>query len=348
MARGRFISESVATDARLNSLSVEAELVYLMTIPHLDRDGLIDGDPNVLWGKVCPKRRQFLDTIAVYIQEWAKAGLVLMYDTDNGPVLWFKGFIKNQLGLRYDRETPSKFPPPPVQNEVRQLSGNSPATGGESSAQCQVEVKDQLEDQGRDAREAAPPAKPTPPPVGYQMSTAPGEYIPGVGRPRYNQDKRVADQYSAKASSQGVGPEPFRLMIDAVLSATGKTALANTSGELGQQTLNQAKETVVSLLEMGRRTLEEVQEVLISWRENDWRGASPPSFGQIVEHASAMAAGTHRTARRQDSSKKEFTSMQEYNEWARRNDPQCKRIAEGIVVRGTAIKRNNYQLPVAH
>lgn len=162
MARGRFISTSVATDARLNSLSVEAELVYLMTIPHLDRDGLIEGDPNVLWGKVCPKRRQFLDSMAVYIQEWAKAGLVLMYDSNNGPVLWFKGFVKNQLGLRYDRETPSEFPPPP-QNEVRQNAGDLPDTDGGSSAQCQYqsEVKAQVEvkaqAQGARTAPAAPP-----------------------------------------------------------------------------------------------------------------------------------------------------------------------------------------------
>lgn len=113
MARGRFLSETVATDARLNSLSIEAELVYLMSIPHLDRDGLIEGDPDVLWGRVCPKRRQFLDRMAEYVQQWARAGLVLCYDTEEGVVLWFKGFTKNQLGLRYDRESPSRFPPPP-------------------------------------------------------------------------------------------------------------------------------------------------------------------------------------------------------------------------------------------
>lgn len=172
MARGRFISESVATDARLNSLSIEAELVYLMTIPHLDRDGLIDGDPSVLWGKVCPKRRQFLDTMAVYIQEWAKAGLVLMYDTDNGPVLWFKGFVKNQLGLRYERETPSKFPPPP-QNEVRQTSGNTPDTSGNRSPQWQleVEVKDQVEEGDRvRAHGSPPPTAPTIPPPFVQRT----------------------------------------------------------------------------------------------------------------------------------------------------------------------------------
>lgn len=155
VARGRFISDSIATDARLNSLSVEAELVYLMAIPHLDRDGLIEGDPDVLWGKVCPKRRVFLDGIATFIQEWATAGLVLMYDTDNGPVLWFKGFAKNQTGLRYDRETPSKFPPPPECGvhpaELRQPSGN---------CRAEVEVKDQVEDQGGEDAAAPPPAPP--------------------------------------------------------------------------------------------------------------------------------------------------------------------------------------------
>jgi len=150
MARGRFISESVAKDARLNSLSVEAQLVYLMTVPHLDRDGLIEGDPDVLWGTVCPKRRQFLDRMAEFIQEWAKAELVLMYDSDDGPVLWFKGFAKNQMGMRYDREAPSKFPPPPDSATPDQLRTNS--------GNCRAEVKDQVEVKDEGKAEAAAPA----------------------------------------------------------------------------------------------------------------------------------------------------------------------------------------------
>lgn len=171
MARGRFISESVATDARLNSLSVEAELVYLMTVPHLDRDGLIDGDPDVLWGKVCPKRRQFLDAMTLYIEEWIRAELVVSYETPGGAVLWFKGFAKNQVGLRYERESPSRFPPPP-HGKDSQPAGSSPATVRQPSDNClaQLEVQGQLEvkDQGRDhARVTEPPAppKPTHPPA---------------------------------------------------------------------------------------------------------------------------------------------------------------------------------------
>lgn len=150
MARGRFLSDSVAKDLKLNSLSIEAELVYLLAIPHLDRDGLIEGDTDILFGTVCPKRRQFIDRIGEFVQEWIHVGLVVQYDSDDGPVLWFKGFAKNQLGLRYDRETPSKFPPPPnltPVDSVPQPSGNPPDTSGNSAAQWQleVEVKDQVE-----------------------------------------------------------------------------------------------------------------------------------------------------------------------------------------------------------
>lgn len=203
MARGRFISESVAKDARLNSLSLEAELVYLMTIPHLDRDGLIDGDPDVLWGTVCPKRRQLIDRMAAFVQEWAKAGLVLCYDTEEGVVLWFKGFTKNQIGLRYERETPSRFPPPPgyyrgtigivaeppapespqdsdttppssgeqpeeippSADSIRQESGNAPAEVRQMSAQCQEQVEVQVEVKGEGKVKGQGNAPPPAPPA---------------------------------------------------------------------------------------------------------------------------------------------------------------------------------------
>lgn len=113
MARGRMINETVATDKRLNSLSVEAELVYLKTIPHLDRDGLILGEPQLLWGQVCRRRPELRDAMEGIIEEWIEAGLVLQYEGDEDPILFFIGFSKNQQGLRYDRESASKFPEPP-------------------------------------------------------------------------------------------------------------------------------------------------------------------------------------------------------------------------------------------
>lgn len=113
MARGRMINETVATDKRLNSLSIEAELIYLKTIPHLDRDGLILGEPQLLWGQVCRRRPELRDAMDRIVAEWIEIGLVIQYEGDEDPILFFVGFAKNQQGLRYDRESASKYPPPP-------------------------------------------------------------------------------------------------------------------------------------------------------------------------------------------------------------------------------------------
>lgn len=205
---------------------------------------------------------------------------------------------------------------------------------------------DQEQTKGRDRARMSTPTNL--PPLVVPTETLPSEYIPGVKRPQQNQAKRNCDHYGAQAAQHGIGPEPFRLMVDSVLSATGKTALANTTGDIGQSTLNAAKETVCTLLEMNRRTLEDVQAVLVSWREDDYRGASPPTFAQIVEHGSAMAAGTHITKRGQSGSKKEFSSYQDYNDWARHHDPECKRIREGITIKGILVKRPDYRLQPVH
>jgi len=113
MAKGRMVSQSVATDKRLNELSIEAEYLFLKTIPHLDRDGLITGEAFMLLAKVCPRRQDFIPRMADLIREWVDAELVMTYETDEGDALYFYGFTKNQTGLRYDREAPSMYAPPP-------------------------------------------------------------------------------------------------------------------------------------------------------------------------------------------------------------------------------------------
>lgn len=113
MAKGRMVSQSVATDKRLNELSIEAEYLFLKTIPHLDRDGLITGEAFMLLAKVCPRRQDLIPRMGELIQEWIDAELVLQYETDEGDALYFYGFTKNQTGLRYDREAPSMYAPPP-------------------------------------------------------------------------------------------------------------------------------------------------------------------------------------------------------------------------------------------
>lgn len=113
MARGRMVNRTVATDKALNSLSLEAHLLYLMTVPHLDRDGLILGDAPLLFAIAVPRRPEFAEKIDKLVQEWIDKGLVMSYEGHDGRILYFSGFQKNNPELRYDREGPSQLPPPP-------------------------------------------------------------------------------------------------------------------------------------------------------------------------------------------------------------------------------------------
>lgn len=136
MARGRFLNASIAVDIELNSLSLEAHWLYMMTIPHLDRDGLIIADTYVFFGKVCPRRPELIPRVDALIAEWVTAGLVIVYPTHDGMVAFFLGFTKNQQGMHYSREGASILQPPPgyvrTDTGLEPNSGDSGNSGGDT------------------------------------------------------------------------------------------------------------------------------------------------------------------------------------------------------------------------
>jgi hypothetical protein len=107
------ISRDASRDNKLNSLSMEAQLLYLLTVPHLDRDGLVDGDPILLWSSAAPRRLELLDRTRMLEQEWVDIGLVIRYRGHDGDILFFPGFRRHNAGLEYEKEEQSRFPPPP-------------------------------------------------------------------------------------------------------------------------------------------------------------------------------------------------------------------------------------------
>lgn len=114
MARGRMLSTDVSVDPEAQSLSIASYALYLSTIPHLDRDGLIDAHPLRLVALAAPMRYEFRDSAAALINEWVEAGLVVRYAVSSRQsVLFFKGFRRHQQGMEYGRESDSRFPPPP-------------------------------------------------------------------------------------------------------------------------------------------------------------------------------------------------------------------------------------------
>jgi len=113
MARARMLATDASIDPELNSLTLPALTLYLLTIPHLDRDGLIDANPVRLAALAAPLRPDIRDGAGALINEWVEAGLVVRYPAArNQAVLYFKGFRKHNR-FEYTKETPSSYPPPP-------------------------------------------------------------------------------------------------------------------------------------------------------------------------------------------------------------------------------------------
>lgn len=176
MARGRMINQTIDYDPEFNALSIEAQMLYLRALAFLDRDGLIIGNPRGLLNRVAPLMDHLQPHVPDIINEWVMQGLVIRYAVKIGDILFFKGFGKNQSGMHYDRETPSRFEPPPgwthgpkglipqeseptptqpessmqtesgtTPAEVLQDSGETPATVANESAPIEVKlIEDQL------------------------------------------------------------------------------------------------------------------------------------------------------------------------------------------------------------
>lgn len=113
MARGRMINTAIAEDEQFNEMSINAQFLFVRTIPHLDRDGLITGNPVLLAAKIAPLLTQLHGEIGNVIQEWLENEFVILYKDGKRDVLFFPSFRKNQIGMRYEREPESEFAPPP-------------------------------------------------------------------------------------------------------------------------------------------------------------------------------------------------------------------------------------------
>jgi predicted transcriptional regulator len=193
MASGRFLSTTISEDERLNSLSIEAQMVYLMTVPHLDRDGLINGNPSVLHGKVCPLRTKLASRMPKIIEEWVESELVIRYANGKGSALWFKGFAKNNPLTHYNREKASLYIAPPgyvrgekglvpeaeYQQKEKEISandtsGNPPYTSGKTPEESgipprEVEVEVEVEVDHSISEVAESTATPTEPTLSEQV-----------------------------------------------------------------------------------------------------------------------------------------------------------------------------------
>lgn len=131
MPAGRFISKSIAVNKQLRRVSLEADYLFGRCIPHLDREGRMEGEPEIVRAIACPLRSELTtEVVERALRELDAAELVIWYDADGEKCLSFPGFEAHQSGLNKSREATSRIPAPPRRgrtlDKVRSYSGVTP------------------------------------------------------------------------------------------------------------------------------------------------------------------------------------------------------------------------------
>jgi hypothetical protein len=120
------ISKSIATSEQVASVSLLADYLFTRMIPHLDQDGRMSGSPRTVRGIVCPLREDVTsEQVAGALGELDGVALIHWYEVDGQRFIEFPKFKDHQRGARFDRESPSRIPPPSSGNRVAH-SGPTP------------------------------------------------------------------------------------------------------------------------------------------------------------------------------------------------------------------------------
>lgn len=112
MARGRFISNAVIIDSKINKLSSDtSRLGFIYAITLADCEGRITGNEYLLKASLFPLNTGVTpEDCKSFAAEWAELGLITWYEDKNGEkIIQFPNFDKHQKGLRKDREAESNF-----------------------------------------------------------------------------------------------------------------------------------------------------------------------------------------------------------------------------------------------
>jgi hypothetical protein len=274
--------------------------VFLKTIPHLDRDGLISGE--TLWADVMPRRMEMAAQINDLVAELINSGLIIEYTDDSDEqVLYFPGFKNNQTRRTYKRESPSRFGPPP--GYIRNTDGleqvataaqqNRDLSATKVCPKVEVKVKDQGEVKGHlrepelaivnaDLPTAINARATAPTPQNHNHQT---EYIPGYPMPQKRQEQVTADVYMEQARRLGILPAEFTCRIELLATHTGQRSYIDAAEE-DNGTLNSLKAGIIALHKLNVETADNYQACAESFAQhNDWMSDPTPTVNQFIKHA---------------------------------------------------------------
>ena len=130
MARGRFIDKEFLWDEKVRRLPNDsARLLFVSIIASADAEGRNYGDPELIKAKVAPKSGWSIRKIGEWLDLMDESGLIVLYEKEGERYLYLPKFEDHQVGLRKDREAPSRIPP--LEGIKNRNNGRKPAGKGE-------------------------------------------------------------------------------------------------------------------------------------------------------------------------------------------------------------------------
>jgi len=124
MAEGRMLKKRISKSRKFAELKNDkSKILYLMMLPHLDVEGRLEAEPDIIKADIIPLFKWPVKTIKNCLLELSKVGLIVLYKVDGEQYLEFTNFDKFQI-LRKDRESGSKIPVP---GQLPEYSRSTPA-----------------------------------------------------------------------------------------------------------------------------------------------------------------------------------------------------------------------------
>ncbi|GAH15867.1 unnamed protein product, partial [marine sediment metagenome] len=97
MARGRMLNKKISDSKRVNDLPDGAALLYCWLISHLDCNGCMMGEPELVKYRVFPRRKHLISKIESYLKAMEESvdendiPLIFRYVVDGERYLWMTG-----------------------------------------------------------------------------------------------------------------------------------------------------------------------------------------------------------------------------------------------------------------
>lgn len=116
MAAGRFLNRSIAHSADLADLTPLTRELFLFAIPHLDKEGRMEGEPRRMRAKALPLINAHTnETVRASLAELVSAKMAIAYTDEKGQmVVSLPSFDSAQPGSAWkNKEKESRFGPPP-------------------------------------------------------------------------------------------------------------------------------------------------------------------------------------------------------------------------------------------